>query len=268
MKACRSEGGITPLIAAAAHDDAEVVFLLLQAGADPALEAQNRTNALDHAHGQAVMYLLLGAKFPPAAGTAPEALHYLNERVPPSYRHGPSNQTALTRAIAGHSFGDGFWLSPPPPPPVPSPRSPAVPSRPSVRRSDRVERVGVLLSLGADPNQRLSWEGVDWTPLGLGVASRDVHVAEKLLAYGADANARWCVPIEFVKATERSKAPSQCTRESGVTPLMFAASLGDADMIRLLLNAGADRQLQDWEAKTASAYAAMSKKRDLADMLR
>ena len=48
VKSCRSEGGITPLIMAAAQNDAEVVFQLLAAGADPALETRNDENALDH----------------------------------------------------------------------------------------------------------------------------------------------------------------------------------------------------------------------------
>jgi ankyrin repeat protein len=266
MEACRSEGGVTPLIMAAAQDDAEVVFQLLAAGADPALETRNDVNALDHARGNAVMHLLLEAMFPRVTGRALEALHYLNERQPRNWRPGPWDQLALTRAIA--STVDGAWVPPPPPPLAPSRSSAALLGSSPVYRSERVERVGVLFSLGADPNQRVSRGAVDWTPLGLAISIHDPNVADKLLAYGADVNARWCVPIEFVKATERSKAAPQCTRETGMTPLMFAASLGDGDMVALLLKRGADRHLQDWTSRTAFAYAVSAQKRDIAGMLR
>lgn len=53
-----------------------------------------------------------------------------------------------------------------------------------------------------------------------------------------------------------------------MTPLMFAAFLGDGAMVGLLLKRGADRHLQDWESKTALAYAVSAQQPDVADLLK
>ncbi len=55
--------------------------------------------------------------------------------------------------------------------------------------------------------------------------------------------------------------------ENGTTPLILAASLGNVEGLKLLLERDADPQLRDWERKTALDYAVVAKKRDSARLL-
>ncbi len=64
-----------------------------------------------------------------------------------------------------------------------------------------------------------------------------------LLAHGADANIRWC-------DTDRP----QCNERTGVTPLMYAATLGYDEFTNILLKHGADTSLRDWNGLTAADY--------------
>ena len=64
---CESDGGVTPLIAAAFNDEVDVTYLLLDAGADPAAIDGRGYSALDYAEGRAVFELLLAAQFPDSA---------------------------------------------------------------------------------------------------------------------------------------------------------------------------------------------------------
>ena len=61
---CTSDGGITPLMAASARDEADTVYLLLDAGADPTLEDVNGATAMDCAHSDVVFSLLQARMFP------------------------------------------------------------------------------------------------------------------------------------------------------------------------------------------------------------
>ena len=83
---------------------------------------------------------------------------------------------------------------------------------------------------GADVNA-MSEDG--WTPL-LEAVRADASLVELLLANGADPN----------EASDR-----------GYTPLMRAAGLGKLDVVRLLLDAGADRETRDVDGKTAAELA-------------
>ena len=93
-------------------------------------------------------------------------------------------------------------------------------------------------------------------------------VVEALLAYGADVNARWCVSVQIGKAAEYAKAPPECTQPAGVTPLMFAASVGNSDIVSLLLKRAADRDAQDWAFKVPLDYALAVQKTDIVELLR
>jgi len=54
-------------------------------------------------------------------------------------------------------------------------------------RDDKHDVLGLLLSFGADPQQR----GInDWTPLHCAVVKRDLKALALFLAHGADPNAR------------------------------------------------------------------------------
>jgi len=113
--------------------------------------------------------------------------------------------------------------------------------------------VGLLLQFGADPNRRLTWGAVDWTPLSLAISHNLPHTVEVLLQHGADPNARWCVPVTRVR--EKAPAPhTSCTLQNGISPLMYAASAAGAGITTLLLQYKADPAAQDWAGRTVSDY--------------
>lgn len=117
-------------------------------------------------------------------------------------------------------------------------------------------RVRSLLESGADPNVREGPDPLWWPPLalamrgtggsvvGAGEARAQREIVDLLLAHGADANIRWCGDHD---------RPS-CNDLSGITPLMYAAILGDEDVARVLVQHGADPSLRDWRGLTASDY--------------
>jgi ankyrin repeat protein len=214
-----------------------VVDLLLRAGADPTLEDWHGANAMDFAASEAVVKLLVPAFVARGAMHARAGvLDYLNERHPVMVSSpGPWDQTPLARAIE--------WAP---------------------------EQVGLLLAIGGDPNERLSWGGVDWTPMGLALAAArgDLGTLEVLLSHGADPNARWCVPLPYPGPAHPQKPAPGCSRERGTTPLMYAASLGNPALIRLLIRHGADPHATDWQGRTAADLAPAEDRQQVVRALR
>jgi ankyrin repeat protein len=105
-----------------------------------------------------------------------------------------------------------------------------------------LEAARAAINGGADINC-LSDDG--WTPL-LSAVKYDPQITELLLAHGADPNI----------ASDR-----------GYTPLMRAAGLGKLHIVKLLLAAGADRQMRDCDGKTAGQLAMESGQIQCAVML-
>jgi ankyrin repeat protein len=101
---CESASGVTPLIGAASYDQADITYLLLDAGADPAAMDGRGFSALDYATGRAVFELILAAQFPDPVTRRAQATNF--RKSPP----------------------DVVWLSPPPPPPPPRPTNPVGPA--------------------------------------------------------------------------------------------------------------------------------------------
>jgi ankyrin repeat protein len=126
--------------------------------------------------------------------------------------------------------------------------------------------VKVLLAFGADPDQRLTWRSVDWTPLALAVTTRDSEIVDTLLNYGADPNLWWCVPVLLVNNFVCSK-PTGCSEENGRSPLMAAAASTDGNAARMLLSYGADHTLRDWQGRTALGYAVRAKNEEAINAL-
>ena len=112
-------------------------------------------------------------------------------------------------------------------------------------------RVKALLEGGADPNVREE-NASSWPPLALAMRGHDTsemgatarrEIMSLLVAHGADVNIRWC-------ETERPR----CNERTGVTPLMYAATLGNEKLSDLLVQHGADASLRDWNGLTAADY--------------
>ena len=118
------------------------------------------------------------------------------------------------------------------------------------------ERVKLLLEAGADPNLRETDAPTAWPPLALAMRGRggavtyaDEYKAQRemvdlLLAHGADSNARWCGDDDLPR----------CGENDGLTPLMYAAILGDEEVTALLLRHRANPALRDWRGLTATDY--------------
>ena len=124
--------------------------------------------------------------------------------------------------------------------------------------NDAPTLVRALLEARADPNARWSSHG-DRFPLQDAIEARaygwpHTHRAEivrLLLRHGADPNSRWC-PFES-RGTDAGLPP--CNSKWGVTPLIMAAALDQADVTYLLLDARADPTLEDSAGRSALDYA-------------
>jgi hypothetical protein len=119
----------------------------------------------------------------------------------------------------------------------------------------QANRVKALLEAGADPNVREE-DATSWPPLAFAMRGKAMtyetseheyqdrlEMMESLLTHGADANIRWC-------DSDRPK----CNERNGLTPLMYAATLGYQEFSDLLMKHGADASLRDWNGLTAADY--------------
>jgi ankyrin repeat protein len=251
---CRTDSGLTPLMAAAALDQADTTYLLLDAGADPLREGFG-AGALEYARGRAVFELLIAAMYDNPATRRARALAYLARDMSRDSRL-PQHQTLIARHFLG---GGGSPVAVPPPPPPPTPQLARRPLAAPVELDLWARRLDLLLSVGADPNERVSglW---DWTPLAFAINARHAPSVQLLLSYGADPNTRWCTP--------RAVTPAfACNSARGLTPLMWAAQHGDLDTIRVLLHGGARPEARDDHNRNAVDYAPAASRRAVLDVL-
>jgi ankyrin repeat protein len=116
--------------------------------------------------------------------------------------------------------------------------------------ADRPDRVRALLEAGADPNAQWGPHG-DRMPLQMAVESQvfgygrlkhRAEIVQALLDHGADPNVRWC-PYESRDLVPTGLTP--CVTAGGVTPLMMATAFDQLDVVVLLIDAGADVDLED-----------------------
>jgi ankyrin repeat protein len=243
-RGCQTETGFTALTAAAAYDQADTTYLLLDAGANPLLQDARSGSALEYASGRAVFELLVAGLSRDSATRRPRTLAYLSRNVSRDLAL-PRNQTVLAQHFAGGATS-ALWLPPPPPPP-PSKSTRRTVARGASQLHVGARRLDLLLSVGANPNERVRgmW---DWTPLAFAVNAHDPQSAQVLLSYGADPNERWC-------ATPVVSPTFECIQMHALTPLMWAAQLGDIETIRVLLRGGANPALLDWRNRRATDFA-------------
>ena len=77
----------------------------------------------------------------------------------------------------------------------------------------------------------------DVTPIGNAIIKGDIETVKKFIEYGVNVN-------EYF---------------NGITPLMLAARSNKVDIVKLLLEKGADASLKDQRGYNAAKYAEMSK---------
>lgn len=75
------------------------------------------------------------------------------------------------------------------------------------------------------------------TPLCSAIMKGDLEAVKKFIEYGTDVN----------------------EKSNGLTPLMFAARYNKVEIIKFLVEKGADKQVQDDKGNTALKYAEFSK---------
>ena len=127
--------------------------------------------------------------------------------------------------------------------------------------SPSIEIVGAFLKAGADPNEV---RGDGSTVLMSMVQANDAAPIELLIAHGADVNARnrWgnsalhdAARLNKVRVAEALLKDKQIKlnelNSQGKAPLHLAAESGARDIVRLLLQKGADRSVKTADGKTA-----------------
>ena len=113
-------------------------------------------------------------------------------------------------------------------------------------------------------------EGSNVPLLAQAVVTEDSETVKALLAAGADPNIILPTPVpkEFVQAVTSSYLRSYVGGDQGITPLMLAAGLKRTDILRMLLAAGANRNLQTAKHKMLALYfAARSRNPDAVQVL-
>jgi ankyrin repeat protein len=238
-----------PLTFAAGAGWADVVELLLEAGADPAARDWRGTSALDVAASEIAFELISRALFRAIETRDQDALSWMRSGV-------ASDGVLFARAIDN----DPFYLMLLPPP-VADGDVTSLGHQRFYIESRVLERMRPLVRIGADPNQPGRPNGQLHTALGLAVRRELTRAARLLLNEGADPNQREC--IARYDNTYKVMQESKCNSESGITPLMSAASAGNREAVELLLEFKADRSLKDWAGRSALDYATAPEVREL-----
>lgn len=220
------------LIAEAKEGHGGAVEKLLAAGADPSATDQNGESALMYASKRGYTYTV---KTLLAAGAD---VNYKIEKY---------GSTALSFATDGEQ-GD-----------------------------NQADTVKVLLEAGANPNINLT---AGWTPLTMAAAGGRTEVVKTLLAGGADPNfkemgecpALHCAVYNGVDGTEMAKALFKAGADINEiyedrTPLMIAVTTDNNELVKFLLDAGADPNLKSSEGLTALTIAKVRENTDIIYLL-
>jgi len=124
----------------------------------------------------------------------------------------------------------------------------------AVARSGRVDAARRLIAAGADVNAREDFGGQ--TALMWAAAQHQGEMVKFLAASGADVNARGAVR-QWERKVIREPRPKDMNK-GGFTPLLYAAREGCVACARYLVEAGADRDLEDPDRITPLNLALMN----------
>ena len=139
----------------------------------------------------------------------------------------------------------------------------------------------LLELVDADPDLATTEAGDGFFPLALAAFFGHRACVAALLARGADVSQRAANPlqvqplhsamvagdVEIVRALLDAGADVDARQQAGVTPLMGAAAGGSVELVRLLLDAGADRSVRDDADRTAADWATARGHADTAALL-
>jgi ankyrin repeat protein len=107
----------------------------------------------------------------------------------------------------------------------------------------RADLAKFLLEKGADSTRA----GLQGQPaLHVAMITRNAEVLQALLDGGVDPNAPFASPVkeEFLARVDSDSFKGWLKRDTGLTPLMLAATRGDVETLKLLIGKGAKRGLQ------------------------
>jgi ankyrin repeat protein len=130
-------------------------------------------------------------------------------------------------------------------------------------RSGRVDAARRLLAAGADVNAKEHFGGQ--TALMWAAAQSQADMVKLLAASGADVNARGAVR-QWERKVIQEPRPKDLNK-GGFTPLLYAAREGCVECARHLVEAGADKDLEDPERITPLVLALMNLHFDVAAYL-
>ena len=140
-------------------------------------------------------------------------------------------------------------------------------------RTGKVDAIRVLLEAGARINAQETWGGT--TPLMWAVSEGHADAVRTLITAGANVNARshYVAPANgrgFEGRTPvagKTDAKIEEFASGWLTPVMLAAREGNADVARLLMDAGAEVNARAGDGKTALALAIFNGNYDVASLL-
>jgi len=138
--------------------------------------------------------------------------------------------------------------------------------------SGDLDNAKLLLARGAKPSESALSEAVTFGY---------PDIARTLIMAGADAGIiagsginllHWAAITDrpqLVPVLVDARVPVNTMDDNGYTPLMYAATIdfGDAEILRALLNAGADKTIRNYEGRTPLAQARRYKHSRLAEVL-
>ncbi|EEP77938.1 predicted protein [Uncinocarpus reesii 1704] len=243
--------GVTPLHRAALRGSKAMAWLLLENGADPNLKDDDGWTAL---HGAALQKheTLVGILLD-KVDNGKAILEWVSLQA-----RGKKQQALLAKTIATKMQGSTVVTG----------------LREAVQES-QIGRLQVILEKGADVNGQ---DPGGWTALMMAAESGYTDAVRFLLEEGADANIRECGQRTALwYAINRVHEPAITllieygadvnASVYGVTPTMLAIERGSMAIVKLLLDAGANMDAQDYHGQTALHISALNGQGEILKLL-